>query len=51
MTHSDIYATRYHWGIECAAIIGGYRVSRKYIGYNMRQARQKFYQDAKAGKL
>lgn len=51
MTHADITTTRYTWGIECAAIIGGYLVSRKYIGYTMRQARQDFYNDAKAGRL
>lgn len=23
---------RHHWGVECSAIVGAYRESRKYVG-------------------
>jgi hypothetical protein len=34
--------TRKHSGIEIADIIGGYRVSRLYIGYTQREAVRRF---------
>lgn len=34
--------TRKHSGIEVSAIVGGYLVSRLYIGYSIKEAKEKF---------
>lgn len=34
--------TRTHAGLEISDIIGGYRVSRLYIGYTVREAKRLF---------
>lgn len=34
--------TRHHSGIEISEIINGYRVSRLYIGYTVREAKARF---------
>ena len=34
--------TRHHSGIEISEIIGGYRVSRLYVGYTLKEAKAKF---------
>jgi hypothetical protein len=34
--------TRHREGIEISDIIGGYRVSELYIGYSIREARERF---------
>jgi hypothetical protein len=51
MTHDDITHVRHHWGIECYATVGGYLVTRKFVGYTVREARQLFYRQVKEGKL
>lgn len=40
----DIYATRTPAGLELATIAGGYRVSRLYIGYTLKEAKRLFRQ-------
>ena len=39
--------TRHPAGIEISDIIGGYLVSRLYIGYSVKEARAKFRADFK----
>lgn len=34
--------TRHSEGIEISDIVGGYLVSRLYVGYTVREARQRF---------
>lgn len=34
--------TRTHAGVEVSAIVGGYLVSRLYIGYTVREAKRLF---------
>lgn len=48
----EIYVTRYAGGLQLATIAGGYRVSRLYIGYTLKEAKKLFraYVREEAGK-
>ena len=39
--------TRHHSGVEVSDIINGHLVSRLYIGYTIRQAKEQFRKDTK----
>lgn len=39
--------TRHHSGIEVSDIVGGYLVSRLYIGYTVREAKAKFREETR----
>ena len=40
----DIFVYRHAEGVELATIEGGYRVSRLYIGYTLKEAKKLFRQ-------
>ena len=40
----DIFVYRHAEGVELATIAGGYRVSRLYIGYTLKEAKKLFRQ-------
>ena len=48
----DIFVYRHAEGVELATIDGGYRVSRLYIGYTLKEAKKLFraYVREEAGK-
>jgi len=48
----DIFVYRHAEGVELATIAGGYRVSRLYIGYTLKEAKRLFraYVKESAGK-
>ena len=43
----DIFVYRHAEGVELATIAGGYRVSRLYIGYTLKEAKRLFRQYVK----
>lgn len=45
VTHADITAERdpIRGGITCAAMVDGHRLSERYYGYTMREARRAFH--------